>query len=147
MEVGMGLHHKYRGIAVAKIEAFSGFYLCPLSRLVPNPSMKCRGSAEIASRTFGKNAWDGKPGAIISVTPGKLGAFGANHHLRQPMVFLNIPLLQQPEVYLGNVAELFNNRGEMIDRGTKDFLQTFTDAFAGWMLPYMEPPMNEELEL
>jgi hypothetical protein len=51
VEVGMGLHHKYRGIAVAKIAASSGFYLCPLSRLVPNPSMKCRGSAEIAART------------------------------------------------------------------------------------------------
>jgi hypothetical protein len=50
-EVGMGLHHKYRGVAVAKIEASSGFYLCPLASLVPNPSMKCRGSAEIASRT------------------------------------------------------------------------------------------------
>jgi hypothetical protein len=51
VEVGMGLHHKYRGIAVAKIAASSGFYLCPLSRLVSNPSMKCRGSVEIAART------------------------------------------------------------------------------------------------
>jgi hypothetical protein len=50
VEVGMGLRHKYREIAVAKIVAPSGFYLCPLSRLVPNPSIKCRGSAEIASR-------------------------------------------------------------------------------------------------
>jgi hypothetical protein len=49
--VGMGLRYKYRGVAVAKINASSGFYLCPLSRLVPNPSMKCRGSVEIASRT------------------------------------------------------------------------------------------------
>jgi hypothetical protein len=46
----MGLHHKYLGVAVAKIEASSGFYLCPLSSLVPNPSIKCRGSVEIASR-------------------------------------------------------------------------------------------------
>jgi hypothetical protein len=51
VKVGMGLRHKYRGVAVAKIAASSGFYLCPLSRLVPNPSMKCRGLAEIASRT------------------------------------------------------------------------------------------------
>jgi hypothetical protein len=51
MEVGMGLHHKYRGAAVAKIKASSGFYLCPLSSMVSNPSMKCRGSVEIASRT------------------------------------------------------------------------------------------------
>jgi hypothetical protein len=49
VEVGMGLRHQYRGIAVAKIEASSGFYLCPLSSLASNPSMKCRGSAEIAS--------------------------------------------------------------------------------------------------
>jgi hypothetical protein len=51
VEVGMGLRHKYQGVVVAKIAAPSGFYLCPLSWLVPNPSMKCRGSVEIASRT------------------------------------------------------------------------------------------------
>jgi hypothetical protein len=51
VEVGMGLRHKYRGVAVAKIKAPSGFYLCPLFRLVPNPSMKCRRSVEIATRT------------------------------------------------------------------------------------------------
>jgi hypothetical protein len=51
VEVGMGLRHKYRGTAVAKIKVPSGFYLCPLSSLVPNPSMKCQGSLEIASRT------------------------------------------------------------------------------------------------
>jgi hypothetical protein len=55
VEVGMVLHHKYRGIAVAKIKASSGFYLCPLSSLVPNPSMKCRGSVAIATRT-GENS-------------------------------------------------------------------------------------------
>jgi hypothetical protein len=49
--MGMGLRHKYRGVTVAKIKASSGFYLCPLSSLVPNPSMKCRGSVEIAART------------------------------------------------------------------------------------------------
>jgi hypothetical protein len=51
VEVGMGLRHKYRGMAVAKVKAVSGFYLCPFSSLVPNPSMKCRGSAEIAARS------------------------------------------------------------------------------------------------
>jgi multisubunit Na+/H+ antiporter MnhB subunit len=53
VEVGMGLHHKYRGMEVAKIEASSGFYLClcPLASLIPDPSMKCRGSVEIASCT------------------------------------------------------------------------------------------------
>jgi chromate reductase len=49
------------------------------------------------------------------------------------MVFLNIPLLQQPEVYLSNIAGLFNDRGEMIDQSAKDFLRTFAGAFAGWV--------------
>ncbi|MDR2433835.1 MAG: NAD(P)H-dependent oxidoreductase [Treponema sp.] len=92
-----------------------------------------KNALDVASRPFGQNAWNGKPGAIISVTQGKLGAFGANHHLRQSMVFLNIPLLQQPEAYLGNIAELFNESGEITDLGTKDFLQTFADAFARWV--------------
>jgi hypothetical protein len=50
VKVGMGLRHKYRGVAVAKVKAASGVYLCPFSSLVPRPSMRCRGSLEIASR-------------------------------------------------------------------------------------------------
>jgi hypothetical protein len=64
------------------------------------------------------------------------GLFGANHQLRQPMVFLNIPLLQQPEFYLGNAAELFNGGGEITDQAVKDFLQGFAGAFA--RCPYMD---------
>jgi hypothetical protein len=60
MEVGMGLHHKYQGVAVAKIKASSGFYLCPLSSLAPHLSMKRRGSMEIASRT-------GEPPCIVTL--------------------------------------------------------------------------------
>jgi chromate reductase len=92
-----------------------------------------KNALDVASRPFGQNAWDGKPGAVVSITPGKLGAFGANHQLRQPMVFLNIPLLQQPEVYLSNAAELFNDQGEITSQGTQDFLQTFAAAFARWV--------------
>jgi chromate reductase len=115
-----------------EIKALDGFlFVTPEYNRSITPALK--NALDVASRPFGENAWDGKPGAIISVTPGKLGAFGANHHLRQPMVFLNIPLLQQPEVYLSNIAGLFNDRGELIDQSTKDFLQTFTDAFARWV--------------
>ena len=112
-----------------EIKALDGFlFVTPEYNRSLTAALK--NALDVASRPFGQNAWNGKPGAIISVTPGKLGAFGANHHLRQPMVFLNIPLLQQPEVYLGNIAELFNEGGEIIDQGTKDFLQTFAAAFA-----------------
>jgi hypothetical protein len=58
--VGMGLHHKYRGMAVAKIKAPSGVYLCHLSSLVPFPPMRCRGSLEIASR-------NGEPSCAVTL--------------------------------------------------------------------------------
>jgi chromate reductase len=115
-----------------EIKALDGFlFVTPEYNRSITPALK--NALDVASRPFGKNAWDGKPGAIISVSTGKLGAFGANHHLRQPMVFLNIPLLQQPEVYLSNIAGLFNDSGEMIDQSAKDFLRTFAGAFARWV--------------
>lgn len=74
-------------------------------------------------RENGKNIWDGKPGALVSVSPGALSAFGANHHLRQSLIFLNIPTMQQPEAYIGNVATLFDESGALIDERTRGFLQ------------------------
>ena len=60
-----------------------------------------KNAIDIASRPYGKSAWDGKPGAVISVSPGAMGAFGANQHLRQSLVFLNVPTMPQPEAYVG----------------------------------------------
>jgi len=42
-----------------------------------------KNALDVASRPEGKNAWAGKPAAIVSVSPYKMGAFGANHALRQ----------------------------------------------------------------
>jgi homoserine kinase len=76
----------------------------------------------------------GKPAAIVSVSPGAIGAFGANHHLRQPLVFLNMPTMQQPEAYVGNVAGLLNEEdGRLKNEGTREFLKEFLDAFAAWI--------------
>ena len=86
-----------------------------------------------ASRPYGKNAWDGKPGAVISVSLGALGAFGANHHLRQSMVFLNVPMMPQPEAYISNAKALFDDKGILIDNSTRAFLQKFLQAFASWI--------------
>jgi len=92
-----------------------------------------KNALDVGSRPYGHNAWSGKPGGIISVSPGALGAFGANHHLRQPMVFLNILLLQQPEAYIGKVANLLNDDGELVDESTRGFLKSYMDAFAKWV--------------
>jgi chromate reductase len=92
-----------------------------------------KNALDIASRPMGKNVWSGKPGAIISVSPGKLGAFGANQHLRQTMSFLNIFLMPQPEAYLSEAAALFDDHGELCNEGTRKFLQDYADAFVQWV--------------
>jgi chromate reductase len=92
-----------------------------------------KNALDIASRPYGHSAWDGKPAAVISVTPGGLGAFGANHHLRQSMVFLNMPAMPQPEAYISNAATLFDEAGNLENDDTRGFLQTFMTAFAAWV--------------
>ncbi|MBS4171700.1 NAD(P)H-dependent oxidoreductase [Bacillus sp. FJAT-49736] len=88
-----------------------------------------KNALDVGSRPYGESVWNGKPAAIISQSPGKLSGFGANHHLRQPLVFLNMPILQQPEAYIGNVADLLDENGQIKDEGTVKFLQSFVDAF------------------
>jgi chromate reductase len=93
-----------------------------------------KNAIDIGSRPYGKNVWDGKPGAVVSVSPGGLSAFGANHHLRQSLVCLNVPVMQQPEAYIGNVATLFDADGVLSSDNTREFLQKFLQAFATWIV-------------
>jgi chromate reductase len=77
--------------------------------------------------------WGGKPGAVISLSQGMIAGFGANHHLRQSMVWLDVPMLQQPEAYIGHAANLFDEHGAIIDESRREFLQKFLNAFARWI--------------
>lgn len=92
-----------------------------------------KNALDVGSRPYGHSVWSGKPAAIVSVSPGALAAFGANHHLRQPLVFLNMPTMQQPEAYIGGVADLLDDQGKLQKDGTRDFLKAFIDAFAAWI--------------
>ncbi len=92
-----------------------------------------KNALDVGSRPYGKSIWSGKPGAIVSVSPGALGGFGANHHLRQSLVFLNVPMLQQPEAYIGGAAQLFDAAGKLTNESTRGFLQTFVNTFAAWI--------------
>lgn len=92
-----------------------------------------KNAIDVASRPYGYNAWDGKPGAVVSVSPGAIGGFGANHNLRQSCVFLNILMMAQPEAYIGGAANLFDKEGNLTNQATRDFLKTFIDAFAVWI--------------
>ena len=87
-----------------------------------------KNALDVGSRPYGSSVWDRKPGAIVSGSPGAIGAFGANHHLRQSLVFLNVPTMQQPEAYVSHVDKLFDEHGKLVNDGTRKFLQ---DVHAG----------------
>ena len=91
-----------------------------------------KNAIDVGSRPMGKSIWNGKPAAIISTSPGAMGGFGANHHLRQSLVFLNMPTLQQPEVYLGGAGKIFDENGVLNNESTKSFLLSFLEAFSKW---------------
>lgn len=88
-----------------------------------------KNALDVGSRPYGSNVWDGKPALIVSQSPSDLSGFGANHHLRQVLAFLNMPVVQQPEVYIANVHELLDANGEITNQDTIGFLQSAVDAF------------------
>jgi chromate reductase, NAD(P)H dehydrogenase (quinone) len=92
-----------------------------------------KNAIDIGSRPYGYSVWNGKPGAVMSVSPGAIGGFGANHHLRQTLVFLNVPTMNQPEAYIGNAASLFNEKGDLVNDSTREFITKFMQAFAEWV--------------
>jgi chromate reductase len=92
-----------------------------------------KNAIDVGSRPYGKNAWNGKPGAVVSASPGAIGGFGANHHLRQSLVFLNVPAMPQPEAYIGGADKLFDAQGKLANDGTRKFLQGFMQAYAAWI--------------
>jgi chromate reductase len=115
-----------------RLKGFDGLLLVTpeYNRSVP---AVLKNAIDVGSRPYGKNIWDGKPGAVVSVSPGALGAFGANHHLRQSLVFLNVPTMAQPEAYVGGAAKLFDDRENLTNESTREFLEKFMSAFADWV--------------
>ncbi|HXU07191.1 MAG TPA: NAD(P)H-dependent oxidoreductase, partial [Polyangia bacterium] len=92
-----------------------------------------KNAIDVDSRPYGKSAWNGKPGAVVSASSGAIGGFGANHHLRQALVFFNVPAMAQPEVYLSGADKLFNADGKLANDGTREFLRGFMGAFETWI--------------
>jgi chromate reductase len=89
-----------------------------------------KNAIDVGSRPYGSSVWNGKPAAVVSNSPGAIGGFGAYHHLRQSLVFLNMPTVNQPETYVGGVAAMFDENGELISEATGEFLTGFGITFA-----------------
>lgn len=91
-----------------------------------------KNALDVGSRPYGSSIWGGKPALIISQSPSNLSGFGANHHLRQSLTFLDVHSLQQPEVYIANSFGLFDDKGKINNEGTLKFLQSVVDAFVAF---------------
>lgn len=91
-----------------------------------------KNAIDVGSRPYGQSIFSGKPAAVITASPGAMGGFGANHHLRQSLVFLDMPCLQQPESYVGGAGKIFDEKGALSD-ATRPFLEKFITAFDKWV--------------
>lgn len=86
-----------------------------------------KNAIDIASRPYGENKWAGKPALIASQSAGAISGFGANHHLRQILTFVDMPVVQQPEVYIAETPSVIGENGEFLQEGTEEFLQSAVD--------------------
>ena len=116
-----------------QIAAADGILFCTpeYNRGVPGV---LKNAIDIGSRPYGQSVWDKKPAAIVSASPGGIGGFGANHQLRQACVFLNMPVMQQPEAYLGQVTpDKFDDSGRLKEGPLKALVMQLAVAFADWV--------------
>lgn len=114
---------------VAAMDAFL-FVTPEYNRSVP---AALKNALDVASRPYGHNCWDNKPGGIVSVSVGNIGGFGANHHFRQSMVFLNIHLMAQPEAYIGDITQALDENGQIANERTQSYLTDITNHYADWV--------------
>jgi len=92
-----------------------------------------KNALDIGSRPSGQSVWNGKPGGVVTAAAGQAGGFGANHHLRQSLTFLNVPTMPQPEAYLGGADKLFDDAGRLVVDSTRALLERYMNSFAEWV--------------
>lgn len=110
--------------AVAGVDAF--IWTTPeYNRGVPGV---LKNAIDVASKPMQDAVFAGKPYLIASASTGSMGGFGSNHHLRQTLVFVNSPVVAQPEIYLSFIDKAYDESGKM-KAGTRDFLAKGIEAF------------------
>lgn len=92
-----------------------------------------KNALDVGSRPWGQSAWAGKPAAVVSLTPGALGAMAANHHLRQVLLAVNLAAMPYPEAYIPGAATLFDELGRLANSETRQFMAVFMQSFEVWI--------------
>jgi chromate reductase, NAD(P)H dehydrogenase (quinone) len=92
-----------------------------------------KNAIDVASRPYGKSSLIGKPIGIVSNSPGPLGGVSAAKHLQNILPGISGPIMGQPETYLTQVGEAFNEKGELVKEALQKVLEQFLAAFAAFV--------------
>ena len=84
------------------------------------------------SRPYGQNLWDKKPAAVMGASIGATGTFGAQHHLRQTLAYLNMAIMGQPEFYL-DASRFLDKEGRPVDGKTTELIHQYWESFSNWI--------------
>lgn len=110
----------------ARIEACDGALLVTpeYNRSVPGV---LKNAIDWGSRPYGANSWKGKPAAMMGATPGNVGTFGAQAHLRQILSEIAVNVMSAPYFYYSGA------QGGQADEKTDERIKKMMDAFAVWI--------------
>ncbi len=75
----------------------------------------------------------GKPLALMGASPGMLGSARSQYHIRQSVVFLDMHLLNKPEVFVSFAHTKFDENLQLTDEPTRNVLSQFLKAFQQWI--------------
>ena len=101
-------------------------------------SAAMKNAIDVGSRPYMKNVWSNKPAAVISLSQGAIGGFGANHHLRQSLVCVNALVMAQPEMYIGAAGNMFDENGKLADSKMEELIHKFFRSFNRWLSNFIE---------
>jgi chromate reductase, NAD(P)H dehydrogenase (quinone) len=91
-----------------------------------------KNAIDVGSRPWGKAVWAGKPAAVVTASPGALGGYGVNHHIRQILNVFGMPVLPM-EVYISGLGQIFAEDGSIAKDDTRKFLSDVVSRFADWV--------------
>jgi chromate reductase len=92
-----------------------------------------KNAIDVGSRPPKESVWRGKPAAVISLTPGKLGAMAAHQQLRLGLSVIGVPVMPSPEMYLAGAGDLFDGGGKLVDEETRKRLASMLIDFDTWI--------------
>lgn len=99
-----------------------------------------KNAIDVGSRPPKQSSWRGKPAAVISLTPGRLGAMGAHQQLRLTLSVLGVPVMPMPEVYLAEAGQLFDSNGKLVNEDTIKLLTSMLKDFETWIGRFKAQP-------